>query len=352
MVWRMGLTTVFAVVLCGGCGDDTGTSTGPEGPTPYTESVAPDAPVWSLVGVQGILQKFDLAADSVLLERSFPPFDTSLEVIAADGDMIWAGTYQGLVLRLDTADLSTRGGVETTPAEHARITSLAARHGQLWVVDQVSGGSPRVHRIDRSTDTVIATVSITDADSACYGVDISPDAAYALCGHPFLLARIDISSNTVAATLAVGQNPNDPTGARGAYRGKGVLAVVGPTGWVFDQPNRMLTRIDLETMTIDTTFDLSAMVSGANAHMAASTAGVFVSTEARPGVVYRIDSSTGSAAAQWQSGHSIFTLSITADRLLVLQADNAMNCITEVDPATMGTVHETGYDIYSSDVDI
>ncbi|MBD3240698.1 MAG: hypothetical protein GF331_08955 [Chitinivibrionales bacterium] len=351
MRWRVFLVTVGTVVLFGGCGDDSDSTTGPQGPEPYTESIDPNAPVWSLVGVQGTLQKFNLSVDSVLVERSWPPFDTSLEVIAADAGMLWAGTYQGLVLRLDTAGLSTLGAIEVTPVEHARITHIAARHGQLWVADRVSSGPPRVHRIDKSADTVIATVSVTDADSICFGVDIAPEAAYALCGNPFTLAKIDISSNTVAATLAVGENPDDPSGTRGAFRGTGLLAVVGPTGWVYDQQNRKLNRIDLTAMTIQATFDISDVVTSANAEMVASTAGVFVSV-ATPGVVYALDASTGAVRNAWQSAANILKLSITADRLLALQADHAMNCITEIDPETMQTVHETGYDIYSSDIDI
>jgi hypothetical protein len=262
----------ICVLLFLGCGDS---GTDPDTNTSYTETISANAPVWSLVGVQGKLQKFDLPNDTVLIERSFSPFDTSLEKIATGFNSVWGATYQGSIIRMDTATLASQAVITPNPADPQRITGIVVRENQIWAWDRVSAGTaPRAYHINTTTNTVSATINFAAADSACYSVDVGPNAAYALVGHPMRLIKMDPLTNTIVSSLGVGLDTL--TNTRGDFNGKGMLAVVNTTGWVLDQPHTTLLKIDLISMTISESFDVSGLLSMNNERIDASSAGVFI----------------------------------------------------------------------------
>ncbi len=186
-----------------------------------------------------------------------------------------------------------------------------------------NGGSNNVSVIDTATNTVVATVAVGNLP---FGVAITPDAALAYVVNVFTsnVSVIDTATNTVVATVAVGSSPFGV-----AITPDGALAYVANV----DSAN--VSVIDTATNTV-----VATVLVGAGPRFVAITPdGAFVYvTNGNSNDVSVIDTATNAVVSTVPVGARPFGVAITPDGAFVYVTNQFSDTVSVIDTATNAVV--------------
>jgi len=171
-----------------------------------------DDAVWALIDsadVDGrLLVAIDPATDTV---RDTFPAPPAAEALRGGFGSLWVATSQQSVVRVDPADGSTQATVDTGFGSRFMTVGEDA----VWVMNQDDG---TVSRIDPDTDTVVATVQVSEGRIP--GGDIAAgDGAVWVRTETELATAIDVATDEVVRVL-------------GPATGSGSIAVTPGAVWI------------------------------------------------------------------------------------------------------------------------
>jgi virginiamycin B lyase len=147
-------------------------------------------------------------------------------------DAVWlANRPQKKVRRIDPAANKVVAEIEFPKQV---CSGLASGFGSIWV--PLCDAVPGLGRIDITTNTIAATLPFGPIDTEG-GITVSTDAVWIVIDTMGTLARIDPKTNTVAATIKLPPSARNPLFADG-------------TLWVSDVENNALIMIDPATNAI------------------------------------------------------------------------------------------------------
>jgi virginiamycin B lyase len=179
---------------------------------PESSLAVTDDAVWALVDGDDadnrLLVAIDPATDSVRDTFRAP---RAAEAIRGGFGSLWVATSQQSVVRVDPADGSTQATVDTGIGSRFMTVGDDA----VWVMNQDDG---TVSRIDPDTDTVVATVQVSDGRIP--GGDIAAgDGAVWVRSESELATAIDVATDEVVRVL-------------GPAAGSGSIAVTPNAVWI------------------------------------------------------------------------------------------------------------------------
>ena len=171
------------------------------------------------------------------------------------------------VFRIDVVANKVAAKVEFTSAPCA---GLAVGFGSLWVPLRLKGQEPTLARVDLQTNSVTATLAAGPADSEG-GVTVTDDSVWIVTDKNGTLARIDPSTNTVRQKVAI------PSGSFNPLFSGGLV-------WITRVEANVVTMINAKTGQIVGTVGV-----GPNPRFLTSGAGSIWTLNQGDGSVTRID---------------------------------------------------------------
>jgi streptogramin lyase len=214
--------------------------------------------------------------------------------MTAGAGALWvANTFRHQVTRLDPNTNTVSATIQISDATLDPLhgpTALAFGHGTLWVVDGAASCSC-VHRIDPATNRIVETIVLgvaTQGRIAPLDIALTPDAVWVAHRYGSELAldgavvRVDPTTNRVVALVALGSSPEGggPTG----------IAASTDAVWVGVPSLKSVVRIDPATNEVVATIRGFTCLEG---WLAADETGVWV---ADCDAVRRVDARTNAIA--------------------------------------------------------
>lgn len=199
-------------------------------------------------------------------------------------DAVWVSNGPKNTLhRLDVKTNTIAANIEvgTRPC-----SGLAAGFGSIWVPlcgARPSGEGKGLARVDIATNKVLATIPVGPADSEG-GLTVSPDAVWLVSDPAGKLSRIDPKTNTVVAEIPV------PAGSVAAAYGEGFV-------WVTANKSAQLIQIDAKTNKV-----VKEISVGPNPRFLTYGGGSVWTVNQGDGTVTRVKASTGVLEATIQAG--------------------------------------------------
>jgi YVTN family beta-propeller protein len=183
-------------------------------------AVTEDA-VWALVdGADSrLLVAVDPATSSVRTTFPAPP---SAEALRGGFGSLWVATSHQSVVRVDPADGSTQATVDTGSGSRF----MAVGDDAVWVMNQDDG---TVSRIDPETDTVVATVQVSEGRIRGGDIAVGDDAVWIRTGTE-LATAVDPETNEVVRVL-------------GPAAGSGSIAVTDGAVWLTAHDDFVIHRV-------------------------------------------------------------------------------------------------------------
>ncbi|HKB28386.1 MAG TPA: hypothetical protein VKC59_05140 [Candidatus Limnocylindrales bacterium] len=117
--------------------------------------------------------------------------------IATDGTSVWVLGGSGVVSRIDSASGVLTATTTLSPPTD-EYQAIAAAGGGVWVSDWTTG---RVVRLDPSSLTVVATVAVGQAPK---GIVVDSTGVWVALTRGGAVVRIDPSTNVIATSIPVG----------------------------------------------------------------------------------------------------------------------------------------------------
>lgn len=210
---------------------------------------------------------------------------------------------------------------DTSVASIAVLDSLGStisKNGAYALVCSTAG----VYRINLSTNSITATVPVPSGYA--YGVDISPDQSFAYVttwGDERGVARLDLATNTWTHKM-----PFPGTG------GGGTIVRIAPNGsfaYAIDTVNANLHRIDTASNTIVATTPIASAYG-----VEISPDSTYAYVTARNGFVHRVDTSTNAVVASISTPGDAVGLDISSDGSFAYSAHPDANVVRRIDTAT------------------
>jgi YVTN family beta-propeller protein len=190
---------------------------------PESSLAVTDDAVWALVDGDDadsrLLVSIDPATNAV---RDTFPAPPAAEALRGGFGSLWVATSQRSVVRVNPADGSTQATVETGSGSRFMTVGEDA----VWVMNQDDG---TVSRIDPDTDTVVATVQVSEGRIP--GGDIAVgDGAVWVRTQTELATAIDVATDEVVRVL-------------GPAAGSGSIAVTPDAVWITAHDVRKIYRV-------------------------------------------------------------------------------------------------------------
>ena len=147
---------------------------------------------------------------------------------------LWARTVVGLY-RIDAATNTVSAEIQGLPSLGTSWEPVATGDGAVWTSNI---GDASVSRIDPATNRVVATIPVWPSNSGCtnpepstgcpapMGIAITPGAVWVVLHHEWKVVRIDPTTNTVVATISIGSS-TDPVGPQALTTANGYVYVNG-----------------------------------------------------------------------------------------------------------------------------
>ncbi len=257
------------------------------------------------------------------------PADPNDLVIAAG--KVWVGTDDGDLLAIDpqsgeAGDPLHIGG----PIEH-----IAAGGGRLFVAHFGGGDSglpPQVVEVDPAKVTELNRFAVVDINESHDGLILDGSTLYVLVGNGFALERVDPDSGAVMDSVALGENPDDPSGPRGDFYGYGQMILVGGTMWVLDEYKNKVLGVDATSLAVGPILDATSWLDNGGAdYLASDGKDVFVSLKDANSIV-RLDGKTGEVkdTYDYEDGAGVIAFK---DGLLYMDGDESFGDLLLIDPS-------------------
>jgi len=175
-------------------GEVTATIPLPESPHQESSVAVGDDAVWLITSGSGLpqLTKVDPATNAVVATYDSLPLATS---VRAGFGGLWVSDGES-VTHVNPADGSV---VAVIPAGFG-ANFLAVGEGGVWVLN---GGDGTVTRIDPATDSVVATIRVSEVGVSGGDIAVGGGAVWARISD-VLVAQIDVATNTVVARYGPG----------------------------------------------------------------------------------------------------------------------------------------------------
>lgn len=221
------------------------------------------------------------------------PVPSSGRMVAGAGALWVSSTFLHRVTRIDPSTNTMSATIEVSDPVLDPLHgpgALAFGHGTLWVVDG-SANCSCVHRIDPETNRIVTTITLgvpTQGRVAPLDIAVTTDAVWVSHRWGSELAldggvlRIDPATNRVVALFGLGSSP-EQGGPTGIAAGPGAI-------WVGVPSTKSVVRIDPATNAVVATIPGFTCVEG---QLAADESGVWV---ADCDAVRRVDARTNAVA--------------------------------------------------------
>jgi actin-like ATPase involved in cell morphogenesis len=287
---------------------------------------------------------------------SGPAWKSPRVLIPAAAAVVVLGVVVGVLLTRG------EGGSTALPPVKAEVpsfdvglsaVSIAATPDVVWLGD--SDGA-NVVRFDVTAQRVTSAIKLADNGGPTF-VAVTPDAVWAVDQSSGVMSKIDPKTNSVVATYAVGQHPNDVLFAAGSLwvpaTNDGVVSRIDPvtgettaihvrgqpthvafganTLWVTDPSSNKLARIDTSTNTVVGDADTG----GCPDYVAADDTAVWVQDECKTDQVFKVDPQSGKVVGSATVGHDAKALALQGQSLWVTNVSDGT--ISEVDTASAST---------------
>ena len=168
-------------------------------------------------------------------------------------------------------------------------SGLATGFGSVWVPlcgdrpGTENGAKPALARVDLKTKTVVATIAVGVANSEG-GIATSPEAVWLLSDIKGMLARIDPATNQVTAEITVAPGSVAPVYADGAI-------------WISSPDKNVVTRVDPKTNAVTDTIEV-----GPKPRFLTAGAGSVWTLNQGDGTVSRVDTKSKKVVATIECG--------------------------------------------------
>jgi hypothetical protein len=182
------------------------------------------------------------------------------DTFAADEDGVWMAYTEGEIYGAD-ADGSNLTGPFDVAADGIGADLIALRNGEVWLARGNAESALAVYDISADSLTEIALTEETWC-GPFDGLVTDGDDVFVLCSNPFELWKLDADSQELDGSVALGEDPSDPTGPRGEFFGAGKLGVGEDSLWIFNTDALKLHQIDKSDLSIEETVDLSGEIPG------------------------------------------------------------------------------------------
>lgn len=194
------------------------------------------------------LRRFSFPTDELYVAVDLPQFTSG--GLALLNDKIWVTLNDNRILKLNRST----NAIEETVVVGTQVTRLAKYGDELIIMDMGTGSedSKRQRMIRYNTKTKAHTeYKIGDITQIYDSMRVVGDHLFVLTTNDFTIFKIDLKTN-VSTALKIGE--------AGGY-GYGDFVVQGDTGWIIDDYNNKMIKVDLKTMKL-----LSRQVLGAESY--------------------------------------------------------------------------------------
>lgn len=219
---------------------------------------------------------------------------TGIVGMASDGQAVWLFTASGQLLRIDPTTNTIAASVTLKPAT-AAYQGLAVNKAGLWITDW---DASLLERFDPTTLEQVASIDVGPNPKGVLATDSGIWVANTRGGS---VDRIDATTNTVAATIEVG--PTGPSGPN--WFGEGLGSI-----WVGVPNAASVVRIDAATN------DVLATIGGLGTTpcggIAVDPAAVWISSCDVGNLLGRIDPTTNSFVTSVDLGGRAYTMALVA----------------------------------------
>lgn len=240
----------------------------------------------------------------------------------ADANGVWMATSTPKIYGMNTDGSNLRGPFDV-PASSVGLDFATIAGTEVWFANSGSNAGPVV--FDTVAETAADLPPDPDFGGSFDGIDSDDSSVYVLHGISFGLVKYSRATRARELGVALGENPADPTGPRGAFAGNGELGVGSGFVWVFDTSVYKLHKIAKADLSITQTVDLNALILPAadskNMNMVVGDTRVYIANRDPgddTGVILAVDKASGTASSVWTMPDSIIpALGIKGDTLLV-----------------------------------
>ncbi|MBI2764096.1 MAG: hypothetical protein HYX54_10215 [Chloroflexi bacterium] len=239
--------------------------------------------------------------------------------MASDGQAVWLFTASGQLVRIDPTTNTIGASVTVSPAT-AAYQGLAVNKAGLWLTDW---DASLVERFDPTTLKLVASIAVGPKPKGVLATDAGVWVANTRGGS---VARIDPATNTVVETISVG--PTGPSGPNWLAEGLGSV-------WVGVPNASSVIRIDEATNAI--LAKIGALGTTPCGGLAVGPTAVWITSCDTGNLLARIDPTTNSGLPTVDLGGRAYTIALVAgapwtwpEGGLVVRIDPTTNAIDRV----------------------